>query len=209
VIPPTGGAAWRVAAGSRLRVVDVEGGQTGDVFAVAADDPTDGQSNGRTFDYGSSIRLSTGSVLYSRRSRPLLRIVDDDAGRHDFLYAPCSQEMYEIQYGVTGPHPNCLENLTTALGTFGVPPATVTIAFNVFMRVDVGPDGALAIRPPAATAGQSITFTAERDVIVAVTACPAATANAGRTLPLGVQLLAAVEPPPAAADRRGPVAGSA
>ena len=184
------GAAWAVGAGTRLRVVDVEGGQTGDVFAVAADDHEDGLSNGRTFDYGETIRLSTGSVLYSRRSRPLLRIVEDLAGAHDFLYAPCSQEMYEIGYGVTGPHPNCLATLTGSLAAFGVPPATVTIAFNVFMRVEVGADGALAIQPPEATAGRSITFEAERDLVVAVTSCPAAKANGGKTLPLRVELAA-------------------
>jgi uncharacterized protein YcgI (DUF1989 family) len=189
LVPPMSGMAWPVGAGSLLRVVDVEGGQTGDVFAVAADDLEDGLSNGRTFDYGESIRMSTGSVLYSRRSRPLLRIVEDEVGTHDFLYAPCSQEMYEIGYGVTGPHPNCWENLTTSLATFGVPAATVTTAFNVFMRVEVAPDGSLKIQPPISTAGLSVTFVAERDVLVAISACAAATANGGGgARPLGVEI---------------------
>jgi uncharacterized protein YcgI (DUF1989 family) len=34
---------------------------------------------------------------------------------------------------------NCLDNLTASLGQFRVPAATVTIAFNVFMRVDIEP----------------------------------------------------------------------
>jgi uncharacterized protein YcgI (DUF1989 family) len=171
--------AWRIGAGSLLRIVDVEGGQTGDVFAVASDDLEDGLSNGRTFDYGQTLRFSTGSVLYSRRSRPLLRIVEDEVGTHDFLYAPCSQEMYEREYGVTGPHPNCWENLTAALAAFGVPAATVTTAFNVFMRVEVGPDGRLTIKPPISTAGQGLTFVAERDILVAVSSCAAVNANGG------------------------------
>src|SRR5215469_2793540 len=179
VVAPMSGQAWAIGAGSLLRVVDVEGGQSGDVFAVAADDLADGLSNGRTFDYGGTVRLSTGSVLYSRRSRPLLRIVEDQVGTHDFLYAPCSQEMFQIQYGATGPHPNCLENLTSSLARFGVPPATVTIAFNVFMNVVVRPAGRLDIQPPVSTAGRGLTFVAERDVVVAVTACPAATCNGG------------------------------
>lgn len=145
-------------------------------------------SNGRTFDYGETLRLSTGSVLYSRRSRPLLRIVADEVGVHDFLYAPCSQEMYEIGYGATTPQPNCLDNLTRSLARFGVPAATVTIAFNVFMRVDIGPGGKLTILPPTVTVGQGVTFLAERDLLVAVTACPAAKASSGRTLSLGVEI---------------------
>lgn len=177
-----------MSAGSLVRVVDAEGGQTGDVFAVAADDLTDGLSNGRSFDYGESVRLSTGSVLYSRRSRPLLTIVEDQVGTHDFLYAPCSQEMYEIGYGVTGPHPNCWDNLTTALAAFGVPTGTLTIAFNVFMNVTISPEGRIEIQPPNPKPGQSVTFSAERDVIVAVTACAAAKTNGGRALPLTVEI---------------------
>jgi uncharacterized protein YcgI (DUF1989 family) len=190
LVPPMGGKAWRVRAGSRVRVVDVEGGQSGDVFAVAADDPGDGLSNGRTFDYGGSIRLTTGSRLYSRRSRPLLTIVEDEVGVHDFLYAPCSQEMFEISHGATGPHPNCFENLSTALAAFGVPASTVTIAFNVFFNVVVDPDGRLRILPPVSTAGQGVTFVAERDVLVAVASCSAASGGSGGARPLGVEISA-------------------
>ncbi|NUP49424.1 MAG: urea carboxylase-associated family protein [Catenulispora sp.] len=189
-IPAKSGRAWRVAAGRSLRVVDVDGGQTGDLFAVAADDPADGQSNGRTFDYGGTLRLSTGSVLYSRRSRPLLRIAEDEVGTHDFLYAPCSQQMYEIEYAATGPRPNCFDNLVGALAAFGVPASTVTTAFNVFMNVGIAPDGGLTVLAPAsAVAGRGTTFVAERDLFVAVTSCPASNCNGGRAQRLVVELL--------------------
>ena len=191
-MPAFSGKAWRVAAGSAVRVVDVDGGQSGDVFAVAADDPQDGLSNGRTFDYGGTIRLTTGSRLYSRRSRPLLTIVEDEVGVHDFLFAPCSQEMFEIAHGAAGPHPNCFTNLSTSLAGFGVPPSTVTIAFNVFFNVAVGADGRLEIRPPVSTAGQGVTFRAERDVLVAVASCSAASGGSGAgARPLGVEITAA------------------
>ena len=180
--------AWRLRAGQLLRIVDVEGSQSGDLFAVAADDLEDGQSNGRTFDMGGTIRLSTGSLLYSRRSRRLLRIVEDEVGVHDMLYAPCSQEMFEIQYGVSGPHPNCFDNLASSLAAFGVPSATVTIAFNFFMNVIIGPSGRLEIKRPASRAGQGMTFAAERDVLVAVTSCAAPGANAGGARPIRVDV---------------------
>jgi uncharacterized protein len=191
-VPARSGLAWRLSAGNRLKIVDVEGGQSGDVFAVAADDVADGQSNGRTFDYGGTIRLSTGSVLYSRRSRPLLKIIEDEVGVHDFFYAPCSQEMFEIQYGSGGPHPNCFGNLTTALAAFGVPASTVTIAFNVFMNVTISEDGSLDIQPPVSKAGQSTTFAAERDVFVAVASCSAPGCNGGGTRPLDVAIAEAM-----------------
>jgi uncharacterized protein YcgI (DUF1989 family) len=188
VIAPCSGKAWRLGAGQLLRIIDLEGGQSGDLFAVAADDVEDGQSNGRTFDMGGTVRLSTGSLLYSRRSRPLLRIAEDEVGVHDMLYAPCSQEMFELQHGATGPHPNCFDNLAGPLAEFGVPSATVTIAFNFFMNVVIGPDGRLEIRPPASAAGQSITFEAERDVIVAVSSCAAPGANGGGARPICVDI---------------------
>ena len=191
-IPPASGGAWRVSARGLVRVTDVEGGQSGDVFFVDADDVTDGLSNGRSFDYNATVLLSAGATLFSSRSRPLARIVHDDVGRYDFLYTPCSQEMYEIQYGVTEPHPNCYDNLTGALAGLGVPVATVTVAFNIFMCTSVAADGRLSISPPRSRAGDSIVFRAERDVFVAVSACPASVANGGRgTGPLAVAFAAA------------------
>ena len=109
------GGAWRVPAGGLVRVSDVQGGQSGDVFFVDAVDVTDGLSNGRSFDYNGTVLLTVGARLFSSKSRTLATIVHDDVGRHDFLYTPCSQEMFEIQYGVTAPHPNCYDNLTGAL----------------------------------------------------------------------------------------------
>jgi len=190
LVAPLTGRAWRVRAGDSIKVVDVAGGQSGDVFAVPLDDLSDGLSNGRSFDHNDTIRLTTGSRLYSRRSRPLLTIVEDEVGVHDFLFAPCSQEMFEISHGATGPHPNCFENLSTALAAFGVPASTVTIAFNVFFNVAVGADGRLEIRPPVSTAGQGVTFVAERDVLVAVASCSAASGGSGGARPLGVEISA-------------------
>jgi uncharacterized protein YcgI (DUF1989 family) len=147
-VPPGTGGAWPVPSGGLVRVTDVEGGQSGDVFFVDAVDVTDGLSNGRSFDYNGTVSLTVGATLFSSNSRSLATIVHDDVGRHDFLYAPCSQEMFEIQYAVTAPHPNCYANLTGALAGFGVPAATVTVAFNVFMCTSVAADGRLSISPP-------------------------------------------------------------
>ena len=177
-VPARSGRAWLGEAGQHLRIVDVEGGQTGDLFLVPTDDLDDGLSNGRTFDYGGTISLTTGSVLYSRRSRPLARIVADDVRRHDFLYTPCSREMYEVQYGLPD-HPNCFDNLTNALRPFGIPGTTVTVAFNFFMNSRVEESGLLRIDPPLCRAGDALTLRLERACYVAVTACPASVANGG------------------------------
>jgi uncharacterized protein YcgI (DUF1989 family) len=188
VVEAMTGRAWRVARGDVVVLTDIEGSQVADLFLADADDVADGLSNGRTFDYGGTLALSVGARLYSSRSRLMATIVADDVGVHDFLYAPCSQAMFERQYGVTAPHPNCLDNLTAALAAWDVPAATVTIPFNAFMNVSVAPDGGLTIAPPRSRAGDAIALRAERDLPVAVSACSASNCNGGGARPIGVDV---------------------
>jgi uncharacterized protein len=176
IIPAGSGTAFTLDQGQQLRIIDTHGGQSGDLVAFSADG-TQRVSNGRTFDYGGKIFLTTGDVLWSDRSDPLMTIVADDVGRHDFLYAPCSIEMYRKQYGATDYHPNCHDNLCTALRSHGIEPAPMTIAFNFFMNVEIQPDGRLTFAPPKSRAGDSMTLRAEMDLVVALTACPASTCN--------------------------------
>ncbi|MET0555953.1 MAG: urea carboxylase-associated family protein, partial [Vicinamibacteria bacterium] len=82
VIPAGGGAGLRLSRGQRLRIIDPEGGQTGDLLAFSADGH-ERFSSGRTVDYGGKIYVSTGDVLWSDRSQPMLTIVADEVGRHD------------------------------------------------------------------------------------------------------------------------------
>ena len=179
IVSPGGGAGIKLARGEHIRLIDIEGGQTGDLMALSADG-RERLSNGRSFDYNGKILLSTGDVLWSDLSNPMLTIVADDVGRHDFLYASCSVEMYRMQYGVTGYHANCADNLRAALREFGIEPDRVpTTAFNFFMNVELLPDGRLKIQPPKCRKGDSMVLRAEMDLAIAVTACPAGTCNDG------------------------------
>lgn len=189
LIPAAGGIGLRLKRGQSLRIADPEGGQTGDLLAYSADG-SERLSNGRSFDYGGKLYLSEGDVLWSDASRPMLTIVADSAGRHDFLYAACSLEMYRIQYGATGYHPNCNDNLSAALRELGLDPGPLPTPFNLFMHVDVGADGRLAFAAPAHRAGTSVTFRAEMDLAIAVSACPGATCNGGAPpRPLNCEIL--------------------
>jgi uncharacterized protein YcgI (DUF1989 family) len=192
LIPAASAVGLRLARGEHLRIIDIEGGQTGDLMALSQDG-RERLSNGRTFDYGGKIYLSTGDVLWSDRSNPLLTIIQDDVGRHDFLYAPCSLEMYRMQYGVTGHHPNCHDNLLSGLHAVGMQPDSLPTAFNLFMNVDILPDGRLKIAMPRCRAGDSLVLRAEMDLAIAVSACPASSCNGGAPpRPLAFEI---VEPP--------------
>jgi uncharacterized protein len=187
---PTGEwASLRLAAGQVLRLIDLQGGACGDLMAFRAGDITEWMSNGRSFDYASKIYLSTGDVLYSNASRPLFTIVRDDVGRHDFLYTACSIEMYRIQYGVTGDHPNCLDNLCSALASLGVRRHQLPTPFNFFLNAAVTPEGRIVISPPLSRAGDAIWLRAEADLDVAVSACPASLCNGGTPKPIACEVL--------------------
>jgi len=189
VIPAAGGVGLRLTRGEQLRIIDPQGGQSGDLVAFSQDG-RQRLSNGRTFDYGGKIYLSSGDVLWSDRSEAMLTIVADDVGRHDFLYSPCSLEMYRIQYGVTGYHPNCYDNLCGELRKLGIEADPLSTAFNFFMNVDVQADGRLVFAPPRSRAGDAFVVRAEMDLVVAVSSCPASGCNGGAPpRPLAFEIL--------------------
>jgi uncharacterized protein len=178
IVPAAGAVGMRLRKGERLRIIDPHGGQSGDLIAFSADGG-ERLSTGRTFDYCGKIYVSTGDALWSDRSNPMLTIIADDVGRHDMLYAPCSLEMYKLQYGVTGYHPNCHDNLSAALRDLGIDPHPLTATLNFFMNVNVRADGALEIVAPNNRAGDAMMLRAEMDLAVAISACPASVCNGG------------------------------
>jgi uncharacterized protein YcgI (DUF1989 family) len=185
-IPPRSGTAFVLEQGALLTIVDPDGEQVADFVAFAAADPREALSNGRTFDYEQTLALTAGNRLWSNRSRPLLTIVRDDAREHDFLLTPCSRDTWRLCYG--GGHddvPGCFGNLVEALGPFGIEPDAIPTTFNVFMRVEVGPSGRLAVRPPRSRPGDALVVRAEQRLIVGLTACSAEQSCNGRFKPIG------------------------
>lgn len=187
-IPAKSGVSVELKKNQRLRVIDIEGGQVSDLFAFASEDMEEYLSSGRTIDYNKTIYLTTGHVLYSDRSNPMLSIVADLVGKHDFLFTPCSQEMFEIQYEVKEPHPNCLENLAKAFAPYGIRQSQIAVPFNLFMNSEILPNGDIKIHPPISKPGEYIEFRAEMDLIIGVTSCPAVTANNFKFTPIQVEV---------------------
>lgn len=190
-IAPQSGAGFRLRAGDVLRVIDPHGEQVSDLFAFREGEPDCSLSSGRSIDYAGKIYLSTGDVLWSNDSRPMFTILADEVGRHDFLLTPCSQEMFEILYRHRGHHPSCFENLCRAFAPFGIEPARISTTFNIFMRVDVAPDGSVAVKPPLSTPGARIELRAEMDLVCALTACSAEGSNNGTFKPIDFEIVRA------------------
>ena len=100
-IPPKSGTSLELASGNYLKVVCPQGEQVSDLLAYNLNNLEECISNGKTFDYEQSLRLSTGNSLYSNKSDRMLEIVEDTCGLHDFLLAPCCPETLRIFYDIT------------------------------------------------------------------------------------------------------------
>lgn len=189
-LEPQTGTAFRIRRGQSLRITDPQGEQVSDLISFADDDPDEWLSSGRSIDYANTIYLTTGHILYSNRSRPMWTIETDRVGRHDFLLTPCSPDTFRLLYtGAPAEHPSCFGNLAEHLAQFGIRPDAIPTTFNVFMNVEVAPDGTLRILPPLSRAGDYIDLRAEMDMIVGVTACSAELSNNGTFKPIDVEVL--------------------
>ncbi|MEO7447641.1 MAG: urea carboxylase-associated family protein [Humibacillus sp.] len=189
-LAPQTGAAFLLRAGQQLTVVDPTGEQVSDFFAVMADERDEWFSSGRTIDYANSIAVSTGSVLYSNRSRPMATVVEDTCGHHDLLLTPCSQQTFDLLYPEFegAYHPSCFENLATTMADFGVGPDRIGATLNIFMNVWVERHGELHIDPPVSRAGDRFVLRAEADLVVGLTACSAEKSNNGVCKPIDYRI---------------------
>ena len=183
-IPPRSGTAFRLRAGQVLRVTDPEGGQVSDLLAFMDGDVGEVISNGRTFDYEETIRLGTGNRLWSNRSNPMLEIVADTAGAHDFLLTPCSEATFRHFYKDKPVHRGCFGNLAEALAPYGVQPDAFPVAFNIFMNVPVAEDGSIRVLPPSTRPGDHIELLALADLVIGLTACSAYDSCGGTFKPI-------------------------
>ena len=193
-IPPKSGTAFILRKGERLTVTDPEGEQVSDMVAYNLDDRKEMISSGRYLDYAGRMFLTKGDMLYSNRSRDMLKIVEDEVGRHDFTLTPCSKDTFRKLYNEADPQGGCQENLEAALAEYGIGPDDIPIAFNIFMHVATDPQtGEIKVLPPLSKAGQSIMFEACMDLLIGMTSCSAGESNNFRYKPIDYEIVQAVD----------------
>lgn len=162
-----------MAAGSLVRILDVEGKQVGDLVLLRADDPTDRLSVGNTRKMANSIFVSTGAVLWSTTYTQLARIEADTVGRHDLIASACTPYDYPIRFGERGVgHRACLANLREALAAWGIGEPGIPDPMNVFMNQVVNPDGSTEVLEPVSKAGDHLDLRILEDCVMALSACP-------------------------------------
>jgi len=193
VIPAGRGHAFLVPRGAVLRIHLVEDRQVGDCCFFNANDHREVFHVGQS--WALNVMLGTGNAkswlhFYSKppRENVMLTVLEDTVRNHwGNMGGRCSKRLYELRDGDRD-HRSCQENLAEALAPFGVSGDDIVDIFNVFMNVEVRPDGSFTILPPTARKGDYIELRAEMDVLAAISACPADrnATNDGRAKPLGV-----------------------
>ncbi|MFS0920247.1 DUF1989 domain-containing protein [Brevibacillus sp. 179-C 1.1 NHS] len=185
------GTAFRIKSGEHFSVIDIEGQQVADLFAVNAAAFDEFFSAAVTIDCKEAFVVSTGDILYSNKYQPMLTIIEDEVGVHDLLFPACRAETYQHFFNESQRHSNCFDNLNGSLGQFQIPAFPTIQPFNIFMNTTVTPDRKIMINPPISKAGDKITFRAEMDVVVGISACSVieGPCNGWRCKPVLVQIL--------------------
>ena len=188
-VPASAGAFVHLSPGDELSVVDVEGGQVGDLFALVEGDDGEHLSAQHTRAVNDRLFPRLGQSFVTNRRRPILTLIEDTSpGVHDMLIAACDLERY-TGLGVDGWHASCAENYLTTAKAAGADPAFVPQSVNLFMSIPWDADGELSWEPATTAPGDAIRFRAEVACLVVVSACPQdiVVINNGQPTPLQLE----------------------
>ena len=170
VIPPYAGRSILVRAGEELVIIDVEGKQVGDFVCFNHSSSDEFVSPVHMRACLSSIRLKQGDFLYSNMRRPLMQLVKDTVGRHDFFFPACDYWRYKVDFNMED-HPNCHDNLKEALKKFNLEHCPVPDPINWFMNNALDENWDYVIQEPWSKPGDYVQLKALHDVVVAVSTC--------------------------------------
>jgi len=170
LIPARSGRAVEVKKNQCLRVIDVEGEQVGDMVILNLHDFRERYSAWFTSQLCENLLVHP--VLYSNPPfmRPLMSIDEDTVGVHFPSGSRCNRARYE-KLGRPG-YQGCQEILERTLYPYGIQPHDIPDVFNVFMKVNIYPDGRRQIDLPASKKGDYTDFRANIDCLVGIVACP-------------------------------------
>jgi len=189
LVPASHGKAVRVRAGDRLRIVDVEGQQVGDLVAWRADQPDEYMSPSHTVTQNWRIGLRPGDLLVTNHRNPMFRLVADTVGYHDIIVPCCDPEAYLQRYGLSD-HRSCRCNLEEAVAEIGFhQPVSGERAWNIFMKNRIGPEGEMIYEEPVHPAGSHMEIDCLMDAVVALSACPQdqTPTNGGKCTPMRIE----------------------
>jgi aminomethyltransferase len=170
-VGPADAKAYELRAGECVQIEDLQGCQVSDFLAFHRDRPSLGISTTVTRALVDGLFPLPGQGIYDQEGNKLLTLVEDTVGRHDTFGIACNREYYE-SFG-SPDHLNCTDNFNRELAAFGYVPRRFWEPINFFYNTKIGADGRLIeIEPALSKAGDYVLMRAERDLVVASSACP-------------------------------------
>jgi uncharacterized protein len=162
-----------VRKGETLRIIDLQGNQSGDFLMYALDDDTERYSAQDTIAAQGNIFLRTGSMLLSNEGRPMARITGTTVAYHDTIGGACSCESNTLRYGHhTKSHHACVENFLYSNARHGRGKRDMVSNINWFMNVPVEADGTLGIVDGISAPGLYVDLLAQMDLVAVISNCP-------------------------------------
>jgi uncharacterized protein len=164
IVAPQSGQAVSVGRGEQVRVVDPDGRQVGDMWAIDVADRGRWLSASHTRDRCERLFPAVGEQFRDQYGEPVLQLAADTSpGVHDMLFPPCDRWLYESR-GLPG-HVNCRDNFLAAVASAGISLPVVPDPVNLFQSSGPQPDGRLRIGVAASRPGDAISFFAQRDLV--------------------------------------------
>jgi uncharacterized protein YcgI (DUF1989 family) len=174
VISAKGSGAFEVKQGQLIRIVDIEGKQVPDVIVFDRADLRTQISVRYSLSMNAKQNLTAGDTLYNLECEPMVSIIRDSVGKHWWGGAFCSEELRHFWHGEWGLK-GCRDNFADALAPYGITREHIRDGgcLNFFMNMgSAGIDGSKSMGAPFSNAGDYVDLRAERDVLVAISACP-------------------------------------
>jgi aminomethyltransferase len=170
-------AAYEVAEGETVQIIDVEGQQCSDFTALRVDALYKGIE--REIDSTATRTMVRGAYpgpglldkFFDRDLNPMMRVVQDTCGRHDAFGMACTARGYE-ERGFPG-HLNCSDNISHAVAPYDIGKRVAWPAINFFWNTWVDPHShQLLTEESHSRPGDYVALQALRPLICASTACP-------------------------------------
>jgi uncharacterized protein len=170
VLQPGQGANGTLQAGEHLRIIDVGGPQVFDIAFFLQEDPSEYCDLNYSLFSVERWYLTMGDIIYSKRMRPLLAVVADTCGVHDWIGGYCS---YELNRFLGHDRPGCREVLESEMQKIGLDPRYLVPSgcLNAFMNLPHRADGSWPTLLPMSKPGDYLELRAEVPVVWVGSVC--------------------------------------
>jgi urea carboxylase-associated protein 2 len=168
-------AARKLARGTRVRLMNLEGDGCVQLLLLNADMPTERLNIADTVKVQWNAYLGKGKLLLSDMGRVLMSIVDDTCGKHDTFCGASNEKTNAKMYGQGGnysPFPNARDRFLIALQKFGLSKKDIPPTISLFKTVRIEEDGTTTFIDKSSKAGDYVELRAEMNVILVLVNSP-------------------------------------